>query len=159
MKLRELFKGNGIDNREFKQGQIFLAVDSEVKIPDEKFTGRTLHEERAVVILYNTSDNSNPLALTVLAAPLSSQTQYKREVDLLLYEEDGVKRESLLRLGLTQPFCKIDLKGPVGTLTEEAIDRMIALQLHLMGVSLEEADEEEQKECSDDDYDFSDLPF
>lgn len=160
MKLRNLLRSKGIDNREFIQGQVYIATDTDVKIPDDIFGKRTLHENgRPVVIIYDVPDNKNPLVRTVLAAPLSSKIEYKRETDLYLDEADGVERPSLLRLGLTQPFLKVDLQGPVRTLTEDAIDKMLALQLHLMGVSLEETEDIEQDDCSTDDYEVTDLPF
>lgn len=133
-------------DRPFEQGQIYLVKDTNVKIPDT--TPRGYHNTRPVVILHCCSLNSNPAWPRVHAAPLSSRTDLKRECDLELRAGvDGVERDCLLRLDLAQPFLKDDLVGPVGVLSEDAIERMIALQLHLMGVI---AFEEEEEAASDD---------
>lgn len=130
-----------MSHKSFEQGQIYLVKDLDVKIPDT--APRTLHPKRPVVILHSCSLNSNPAHPRVLAAPLSTRTDLKRECDLeLRAPQDGVKVDSLLRLDLAQPFLKEDLEGPVGVLSEEAVEQMIALQLHLLGVDLEAQDEE-----------------
>lgn len=139
--ISNFFREKGIDTRAFEQGEVYIARDIEVKIPDEKLTGRTNHDKRPVVILYNHSTNSNPLYPIVVAAPLSHKITRKRESDLEVFaEKDGLEQDSLLRLGLAQPFLKIDLEGPVAKISDERIEQMLALLLHLLGVDMEDTD-------------------
>lgn len=139
--LSSALKASGIDPRVFEQGEVYLAVDSDVKIPDEAITGRTTHPKRPVVIVYNHSTNQNPLYPVVMAAPLSHDTSKKRETDLEVFaREDGVVSDSLLRLGLIQPFLKVDLEGPVAKLSEQRIIQMLSLILHLLGVDMEDTE-------------------
>ncbi len=136
-----ILKQLGIETRAFEQGEIYIAEDSDVKIPDEKITGRTLHPNRPVVIVTNHDCNSDPFFPTILAAPLSHDVTKKRETDLEIFAAtDGVSQDCLLRLGLTQPFLKIDLKGPRGKLPTERITQMLALYLHMLGVSMDDTD-------------------
>jgi len=138
--LGDALKAQGIDSRTFEQGAVYLASDSDVKIPDEKLTGRTLHEIRPVVIVSNHPSNRNPLYPTVLAAPLSHDTSRKRDTDLeVTAAEDNVDQDSLLRLGLIQPFLKVDLKGPVAQLSQQRVEQMLALLLHMLGVDMEDS--------------------
>lgn len=48
--------------------------------------------------------------------------------------------DKVLRLGLIQPFLKIDLQGPEGKLSEHRIEQMLALLLHLIGVDMEDTE-------------------
>ena len=129
----------GRDDREFKQGEIFLIKDELVNIPDTvlDLKGRVYHSRRPVVILYDTPSNANPNSYTVIAAPVSHRTDLKRETDLICSKnEKGFKKDSIIRLGLIQPFLKIDLDGPVGCLPDEQLINLVALMLYLMGVDL-----------------------
>lgn len=135
-KLKEL----NIASAEFEQGQVYIAADEDVSIPDEKLSGRTVHPNRPVVVVTNHPSNEQPLYPTVLCAPLSHDISRKRDTDLVVTaEDDGVNQDSLLRLGLMQPFLKVDLKGPVATLSSDRIDQMLALILHMLGVDMEES--------------------
>ncbi|OPX89564.1 MAG: hypothetical protein A4E53_01487 [Pelotomaculum sp. PtaB.Bin104] len=128
----------GRDEREFKQGEIFLVKDELVNIPDTflDLRGREYHR-RPVVILYDISSNANPNSFTVITAPASHRTDLKRESDLIcLKSKEGFKRDSLIRLGLIQPFLKVDLDGPVGRLPDDQLLNLIALMLYLLGVDL-----------------------
>lgn len=129
----------GQDDREFKQGEILLVKDELVNIPDTvlDLKGRVYHCRRPVVILYDTPSNTNPNSYTVIAAPASHRTDLKRETDLICCKsEKGFKQDSIIRLGLIQPFLKIDLEGPVGCLPDDQLVNLIALMLYLMGVDL-----------------------
>ncbi|MGE5483700.1 MAG: type II toxin-antitoxin system PemK/MazF family toxin [Ignavibacteriales bacterium] len=137
------FKRLGIDRRSFRQGEIYIVKDKDVQIPDSKFTktGRVFHENRPVVIVYDHLYNSEPTYPLVVVAPLSHDTTRKRVCDLELFAaRDGVDQDCLLRLGLIQPLCKVDLEGPAGRLDATTIDKMLALLVHLLGVSLNDED-------------------
>jgi len=139
--LSEAIRKSGLDPRQFEQGQIFIAKDPDVKIPDTKITGRNTHTGRPVVIITNHSINSSPCHPCVLAAPLSHDITKKRECDLEVFAAtDEVEKDCLLRLGLAQPFLKVDLDGPKGKLSEDRIHQMLALFLHLLGVSMEDCE-------------------
>lgn len=132
-------KAAGIDKRIFEQGNIYLADNEGIVFPDDKlFPKRKQKKDRPVVVVYNYIGNHNPLYPLVVIAPLSTVTSKKREMDLELDIQDGVKSPCLLRLGLIQPILKIDLRGPVGKLSQDAIDRMLSLCIHLLGVTMEE---------------------
>lgn len=97
----------GRDDREFHQGEIFLVQDELVSIPYTllDLRGRVYHHHRPVVILYDTPSNANPNWYTVVAAPVSHRVDMKRETDLVCTKsEGGFKRDSVIRLGLVQPF-------------------------------------------------------
>ncbi|MCL6480053.1 MAG: type II toxin-antitoxin system PemK/MazF family toxin [Peptococcaceae bacterium] len=129
----------GRDEREFRQGEIFLVKDELINIPDTflDLRGRAYHRRRPVVILYDIPSNINPNSYTVIAAPASHRTDMKRETDLICPKsEGGFKQDSIIRLGLIQPFLKIDLEGPVGRLPEKQLLDLVALMLYLLGVDL-----------------------
>lgn len=139
--IADQFRSKGIGCRSFQQGEIYLAVDKEVKMPDEKIFGREFHDKRPVVILFDHLTNNQPTFPTVVAVPLSHNVTKKRDSDLFVPASDsGVKYDSLLRLGLIQPFLKIDLEGPVGELSEDVVDQMLALVLHMLGVDMEDSE-------------------
>lgn len=93
--------------------------------------------ERPVVILWNSPLNASLVYPLVMVAPLTTKVKNKHACDLELFPEDGVKEHYLLKLNLTQPLKKTDLSyEPVGSLTQDAIDRMIALFLTLLGVDM-----------------------
>lgn len=51
----------------------------------------------------------------------------KRKMDLVCTKsEGGFKRDSVIRLGLMQPFLKIDLDGSVGRLPDAQLINLIA---------------------------------
>lgn len=136
--MREAFRKRGYDNRDFKQGEIYLIRDEEIHFPDEKFTGRTKHNERPVVILTDHDINSDPTYPLILVAPLSHKLEWKREIDLEVgAPAEQVQQSSLVRLGLIQPVCKVDLHGPVGRLSSEKVDEMVALLIEMLGVDLQ----------------------
>jgi mRNA-degrading endonuclease toxin of MazEF toxin-antitoxin module len=129
----------GRDDREFKQGEIFIVKDELVNIPGTllDLRGRVYHRRRPVVILYDVPSNANPNSYTVIAAPASHRTDMKREADLICFKsEGGFKQDSIIRLGLIQPFLKIDLDGPVGRLPDNQLVDLIALMLYLLGIDL-----------------------
>lgn len=131
--------GQGRD-REFRQGQIYLVDDQTVVIPDT--VPREYKNKRPVVILYNHELNANPLFPRVVAAPMSTRIDLKRITDLELEPSDGVAFRCLLRLDLVQPFLKDQLEGPISSLREDAIDKMLALAALLLGISMEGAPDE-----------------
>lgn len=129
----------GRDDREFRQGEIFLVKDELVNIPDTflDLRGRTYHRRRPVVIIYDASSNANPNSYTVIAAPVSHRIDMKRETDLICPQrEGGFKQDSVIRLGLLQPFLKIDLDGPVGRSPDNQLINLTALMLYLLGIDL-----------------------
>jgi len=137
--LGDRLKKAGIDKRSFEQGEIYLAKDPDVKIPDSTLTGRTFHNKRPVVIVFSCVVNKEPLYPVVVAAPLSHDVSRKRAIDLeITAEGSGADSDSLLRLGLIQPFLKIDLEGPVGKLASQQVDQMVGLLIELSGVDLGE---------------------
>lgn len=127
------------DSRVFTYGEIYKIKDELVSFPEEKYTkGRTKHNSRLVCIIHHCESNSDKYIWTINAAPLSSQVRMKRDTDLEISPTGGnyIDRDSLIRLGAAQPFLKNDLKGPVGTLSEEQLLMLSALQAKLAGIDL-----------------------
>lgn len=125
------------DDRNFKYGEIYKIKDRLVDFPESRFTKpRTYHSTRMVVIIHHCESNSDPTIWTLNAAPLSGQTQMKRDTDLEIEPVHGnyINRTSLIRLGNAQPFLKIDLDGPIGRLPDEQLKKLSALQSKLAGV-------------------------
>ncbi len=141
--MRAAFRRGGFDNRDFKQGEIYLVGDEEIHFPDEKFTGRTRHDDRPVVVVTNHPSSGDPTYPLVLVAPLSHRVEFKREVDLeVLASAEHVEQDSLIRLGLIQPVCKVDLRGPVARLSSGKVDEMLALVIEMLGVDLQQDQED-----------------
>lgn len=125
------------DKREFKFGEIYLTKDKLVNFPEETIVKkRTYHNKRMVVITQHCDSNFDPNIWTLNAAPLSTQIHMKRDTDLEIEPCEGnyIDRTSLIRLGASQPFLKIDLEGPVGRLSEKQQKMLSALLLRLAGV-------------------------
>ncbi|ONK21238.1 hydrogenase [Bacillus sp. VT-16-64] len=124
------------DEREFKYGEIYKIKDELVNFPESEFTPRTYHSSRFVVITQHCNANLDRNIWTLNAAPLSSKIHMKRDTDLEIEPNDYnyIDRKSLIRLGTSQPFLKIDLEGPVGKLSPEQQKELAALQLKLAGV-------------------------
>lgn len=124
------------DDREFQFGEIYLIKDDLIYFPESLFVGRTFHEVRPVVITYHSSTNRNKHIWTINIAPISSQVDFRRDTDLPIDPVPGnhIDRKSLIRLGLSQPVLKVDLDGPVGTLSRQQKLQLAALQMKLAGV-------------------------
>ncbi|MGI6633282.1 MAG: type II toxin-antitoxin system PemK/MazF family toxin [Bacillota bacterium] len=133
MSIKEQFRSKLWATRDYKQGEIYLVADEKVIMPDGQ---REYHKSRPVVILSEHPLNRTPLYPLILVAPLSTRVDVKQSCDLLLKADvDGVERDCLLKLNLSQPFLKVDLsREPVGCLSQEAIERMLALMLDLLGI-------------------------
>lgn len=124
------------DERRFLFGEIYEVKDELVNFPEGEFTPRNFHSVRYVVITQHCNSNLNKHIWTLNAAPLSSKIEYKRDTDLEITPAEGnyINRKSLIRLGSSQPFLKVDLSGPVGKLTEMQMKQLAALQLKLTGL-------------------------
>lgn len=124
------------DAREFRFGEIYRVKDKLVDFPESRFVQRTYHSIRCVVIIHHCNANLDKRVWTLNAAPVSSQTDMKRDTDLEIEPCEGnyINKPSLIRLGAAQPFLKIDLDGPVGRLSEDQQKALSALQLKLAGV-------------------------
>ena len=124
------------DEREFKFGEIYLIKDELIDLPESLFVKRTFHHNRPVVIHQHCDSNLNKHIWTLNAVPISSQVDYKRDTDLEIKPENGnyIYKDSLIRLGLAQPFLKVDLEGPVGVLTDDQMKDLAAIQMKLTGL-------------------------
>ncbi|MEX0973828.1 MAG: type II toxin-antitoxin system PemK/MazF family toxin [Bacillota bacterium] len=133
MSFGQQFRAQKWATRDYKQGEIYLADDKKISMPDMP---REYHVERPVVILYNHPLNRDPLYPLVIAAPLTTRIDYKHSSDLELFaDKDGVRSDSLLKMNLVQPFVKVELsERPIGCLTQDAVDRMLALMVDLLGI-------------------------
>jgi hypothetical protein len=124
------------DDREFNYGEIYLIKDDLINFPESLFVGRTFHEVRPVVVTYHSVTNQNKRIWTINVAPISTQVDFRRDTDLLIDPAEGnyINRTSLIRLGLSQPVLKVDLEGPVGSLTRSQKLQLAALQMKLAGI-------------------------
>ena len=117
----------GRDDREFKQGEIFLVKDELVNIPDTvlDLKGRVYHRRRPVVILYDTPSNANPNSYTVIAATVSHRTDLKRETDLICPKSaKGLKQDSTtdrLKKGSKVDVLARDIEGGDRNKVETAV--------------------------------------
>ncbi|MCL6450561.1 MAG: type II toxin-antitoxin system PemK/MazF family toxin [Acetobacteraceae bacterium] len=91
-----------------------MTADSNISIPDSKFAGERIPgKTRPVVVVFSHPYNSEPTYPIVVVAPLSTRVDMRKDCDLELQPEpDRVRERCLLRLGLIQPVCKVDLAGP-----------------------------------------------
>lgn len=126
-----------IDEREFHIGEIYKINDQLISLPaiDRLEKDRLIHEERWVVVVHSYEENINPLCPVVTVAPLSHRIDLKRPYDLPVFkDQDDVKTDSLVQLKLLQPVLKVDLGEFIGSLSEEKIEEMIAIQLLMIGI-------------------------
>lgn len=142
---------NGRDSRAFRQGEIWVAKDEVVSIPDSEITGRTVHATRPVVILSDYEDNFNPDYPMVLVAPMCSwnpPVTTKELSDVEVKPEDGVRRHSLVRVGLIQPILKVYLERQVGELCVDALNRVLATLDVILGAELPEEETDASRETA-----------
>jgi mRNA-degrading endonuclease toxin of MazEF toxin-antitoxin module len=128
----------GLTGRVIKRGEIYYVPDGLIKLPKSQLKGeRVEHEARPVLVLQTDLDNQNPLYPIILVAPLSHRVDLQDDKDYRLnVGQGGIKQDSLVQLGLTQPILKIDLVGnPIGQLDDlvmEEINAVLAANLGLI---------------------------
>ena len=120
------------DPRSFVVGDVFCISDAFVAIPDadRAENPRKYHNKRLVVVVYNNFLNSEATWPLVTVAPLSHRLEFRREPDIVVLKEhcEGLDESSIVRLALTQPVLKIDLKFKVGSLSEDKVTEILGLQ-------------------------------
>lgn len=138
--LRDALERIGITGKHIERGEIYLVPDKLIVIPGERIPsrpGRTVHEQRPVLILQTNADNAEPLYPIVLVAPLSHRVELKGEQDYRLKAgQGGLNRDSIVHLGLVQPILKTNLQGDaigkLDTLAMNDIDAILAANLGLI---------------------------
>lgn len=126
------------DKRKFNYGEIFQIKDNLIRFPEDGYIKRTKHENRLVVVCHHVKTNSDQRHWSVLIAPCSSQVDYQNPSDLKISpnEMNRIDRDTLIRLGMSQPVLKMDLVGPLGKLSDEESSLLSNLQLKLAGIKI-----------------------
>ena len=96
------------------------------------------HESRWVVVCHHVKTNSDRRHYSVLIAPCSSRVDYQNPSDLKVSPNkiNRIDRDTLIRLGMSQPVLKTDLDGPFGKLSNEEMSLLSNLQLKLAGIKI-----------------------
>ena len=125
------------DDRAFTCGEIWKIRDELVSLlPGDRVSGirETFHRCRTVVILQNTDENSDPTYPIIRVAPLTSTVEFKTAFDILLEPSDGVNKECMLSVQLAQPILKKDLFECVGSISDDKLYEMLALESYIIGL-------------------------
>lgn len=123
-----------------KPGDIYYVPDEIIQLPEARLPAsgtRVMHEGRTVLVIQGPivcDDMDYPVVLVV---PVSTKTQYKRELDCLIQPaESGLKHTSVVLTGLVQPVLKSDLSkqraGKLDAGTMQKIYKLILVQLGLV---------------------------
>lgn len=139
-------------NDDFEFGEIYYIKDELITMPEtDRRAIRELKPGRMVVIVHDTSDNSDEECPFLTVAPISTKTELKLPNDILIEpndvkENDGVTKSSKICIYLQQPILKVDLERKVGILNQNKLDELLFAQLDLIGCSdlCEDNDDEEE---------------
>jgi len=138
--IKNAFSRLGITGRKVQRGEIYLVADDLIVLPETRLPSkseRELHESRPILILQTNLDNNDPLYPTILVAPLSHRVDLQDQRDFKLSTgQAGLEHDSIVQLGLIQPFLKVDLQGEalgkVDDMTMNDIDAVLAANLGLI---------------------------
>src|SRR5947209_7384673 len=121
MKLREALKSMGVSRMTFKPGDVCLAEDTKVVIPETPEDERKFHENgRPCVVLSNREICQRPMFPIVSIAPVSHLVHLKDSCDFPISPtpQNGLHVEGLIMLGHIQPIRKVDIFKVIGSLSD-----------------------------------------
>jgi len=127
------------DSREFAYGEIWQLRDELIRLlPSDRVPGsRNTYFSRTVVIVQNCLENNDNESLIIEVAPLTTTIEYLQKFDVpLLPGEDGVQRECMAQVQLSQPVLKKDLFKKVGEISTKKKEDIAAIKLNLLGIDL-----------------------
>ncbi len=129
MSLADALKAAGVSAFHGKPGDVYLAEDTEIVIPETKDDERKWHQNgRPCVILSNDVLCSDPAYRIVSIAPISHRVDLKARADFDLSptRQNGLHEPSLIMLGHIQPVRKQTLFKKIGELSNSEWEAMLA---------------------------------
>jgi len=132
--------------RTLARGDICLIDNTTIQFPDNPIN-QFNEEDRPVIIFQNLDLIRTGIVLVI---PVTTKIYTMTDSCLLLQPEDGVLEESLAKVGLIQPILTDDIERRVGRLTPEALERVTAKHLQVVGIIYDTESQPEVEVSSND---------
>lgn len=132
------------DDRQFAFGEVWKVRDELITLlPNDRIEkARNLHPSRTVVVIQNSLENCDEESPIIRIAPLAHRIEFQEKFDVILYPDlldekrDGVIRECMVQLQLTQPMLKIDMFEKMAEVSEAKKEEIMAVIFNMLGLDI-----------------------